>query len=62
MEKRLFTDFKKNGATNPPKLQPIKIKLLAILAFDPLINLATSAKRYGVHKDWEKAINTIEIR
>lgn len=43
-------------------LHPINIRLLAILAWLPLTNLETSEKRYGVHKDWEKATSTMQIK
>lgn len=60
--KALFIPSRKNGAKNPPTLHPMKSKLFAIRAWDPLANLATSANKYGVHKDWEKARKNIEAK
>lgn len=58
----LFTNFRKKGAINPPTLQPIKIRLLAILPWDPFTNLETSANKYGMQRDWENAINTMQSK
>lgn len=60
--RRLFTPFKKNGAKKPPTLHPTKIRLLAILAWDPFANLETSANKYGMHKDWDRATKTIHSK
>ena len=58
----LFTPSRKNGAKNPPTLQPINSKLLAIRAAEPLENLATSANKYGIDRDCEKAKKNIAKR